>query len=195
MKKGIMLKTAVIVLVACLMTGGIVPAITPVTTRAQAAQTITKKKAKKIALKNAKARASKIKNYKIRLDDGREYEIKFTKGGRRYEYDIDASRGKIKSCDKKRVSLSSSEKKKSISKKKALKIACKDVGVSKSKISHLQVKKKKTGKGFCYYKVEFVYAQNSYEYEIDGYIALILDSDVDTDDDDDDDDGDDDDDD
>ena len=59
---------------------------------------ITKAEAKEIALKHAKVSSSKISHYKIELDydDGKAvYEIEFKVGKTEYEYEINATTGKI----------------------------------------------------------------------------------------------------
>ena len=134
---------------------------------------ISADKAKKIALTDAKAKESKVKKLKVEKD-GKVYEVEFIKGDFKYEYDIFCSNGKIKSLEKTRVSLSASDKDKKVSKKKAKNIALKAAGVKESDVSDLEVKSKKTKKGFIYYDVEFNIGRTEYEYEIDGYTGIIL---------------------
>ena len=193
-------KAAATVLSLCMIAGGsILSAIPGMSVRqAKAAQTvISVEKAKKIAFSDAKTKESKVKNLRVEKD-GKTYEIEFIKGSFRYEYDVNGVSGKVKNLDKKRVSLSKSDRKKKVSKNKAKKIAFKSAGVKKSKTRRLKVKLYKTRKGYRYYKVRFYVGSKEYEYEIDGYTGTILEYDIDEendyddyDDDDDDDDDDD----
>ena len=72
------------------------------TTNVKPTTKITKAQAKEIALKHAKVKASAISKYEIELDydNGKAiYEIEFKVGKKEYEYEIDATSGKIISHD------------------------------------------------------------------------------------------------
>jgi len=72
------------------------------TTNVKPTTKITKAQAKEIALKHAKVKATAISKYEIELDydNGKAvYEIEFKVGKKEYEYEIDATSGKIISHD------------------------------------------------------------------------------------------------
>ncbi len=141
---------------------------------------ISKAKAKKIVLSDKKFKSSSIKKYRIRKD-GREYEIDFVKGYFKYEFDVNVYSGKIKDRDIDRVSISSKDAKKKISKSKAKKIALKKRGFKKSQVRYLKAKKENDN-GFYKYEVSFKKGVYEYEFDIDYYTGKILKSEKEYDD-------------
>lgn len=60
---------------------------------------ITKQQALEIAFKNANVDSSKVRDLEVELEDGK-YEISFESGNTEYEYEIDATTGKIIKAEK-----------------------------------------------------------------------------------------------
>ena len=78
-------------------------AATTATTKPATTKTISKDKAKSIALKHAGLKESEVSGLRVTLDkdDGRTYyEVDFRKGNVEYDYEIDAVTGKITEWDK-----------------------------------------------------------------------------------------------
>ena len=148
--------------------------------------TITKSKAKSIALKDAGVKESKIFNYKIEkdFDDGiTRYDVEFQVENKEYSYEINAKTGKIidKEIDIDDDYVAPSSKKetsKNISQSDAKKIALKDAGLKSSEIKNYQIEKDNDD-GNTYYEIEFKVGNKEYTYEINAKSGKIIDKEVD----------------
>ena len=147
-------------------------------------KSITKAKAKSIALKHAGVSASKATFVKAKLDyeDGRRvYEIEFYSGNTEYDYEILASNGKIISYDKDienyKIPRKNTSSSTYIGKAKAKSIALKDAGVSASSATFTKTKLDYED-GLRVYEIEFYTNSAEYEYEINAKTGKIRDMDV-----------------
>lgn len=163
-----------------------------------ASSQITLDDAKKKALDDAGVSASNVTFTKAELDydDGiAVYEIEFYTSTHEYEYEINASSGKIhdksieqlekKKESKKKESDKTENKDKSgsyIGIDKAKSIAAQHAGLSKSDVSFSKAKLDKDD-GKTIYEIEFYKNGTEYEYEIDAVSGKILEYDSEQDDD------------
>lgn len=141
---------------------------------------ISESKAKSIALKDAGLKASDIYDYEIELDRDYsvlKYDISFESGGRDYDYDINATTGKIISVEK--PNATSSEAK--ISKSKAKSTALSHAGVKAADISRYQIELEKDD-GIWKYEISFNVGYVEYDYTINAENGKILKSEKDIDD-------------
>lgn len=152
------------------------------------ASDITLDRAKEIALEHAgltESQVTFVKNKK-EIDDGKaQYEIEFVSGSTEYDYDIDASTGKIISFDqdiedstyttKTSPKADSSVK---VTKDQALQIALDHAGLTTKDVTLPKVKKDHDD-GKEVYEVEFHVGFNEYSYNIDVATGEILDFEID----------------
>lgn len=149
--------------------------------------TISKAKAKQIALNKASVKSSSVKKWtKVKLDywdDGndKEWEIKFQTKKYKYEVEIDARTGRVEDFEKKKISSSHTkyiglDKAKSI----ALTHAKKQISI-KGSVWYSKAKFDMDD-GLACYEIEFEYNNWEFEYEIDAKTGKILDWDMDYDD-------------
>ena len=127
---------------------------------------ISKNKAKTIAVKHAGFKKSKVRFIKAKYDKkDNEYDILFVKGNYKYDYDIHAVSGKIKSHDKEKIYCIKKTSSKYISVKKAKKIALKRAKFKSSQVIFTKIKMD-TEKGKKVYEIELVKGKKEYEYTI-----------------------------
>ena len=151
------------------------------------ASDITLDRAKEIALEHAGLTESKVtfvKNKK-EIDDGKvQYEIEFVSGSTEYDYDIDASTGKIISFDQEIENASSIatttpkvDSSAKVTKDQALQIALDHAGLTTKDVTLPKVKKDYDD-GKEVYEVEFHVGFNEYSYNIDVATGEILDFEI-----------------
>ena len=152
------------------------------------ASDITLDRAKEIALENAgltESQVTFVKNKK-EIDDGKvQYEIEFVSGSTEYDYDIDASTGKIISFDQEIENASSIatttpkvDSSAKVTKDQALQIALDHAGLSAKDVTLPKVKKDHDD-GKEVYEVEFHVGFYEYSYNIDVATGVILDFEID----------------
>ena len=129
---------------------------------------ITKDEAKQIALNHANI--SNIYDYEIDLDDNK-YEIEFTANNKEYNYEINATTGKII-----KYSIDSNYKKPNpiISKDEAKQIALNHANVSNIYDYEIELDDNK-------YEIEFTANNKEYSYEINATTGKIIEYEIDTD--------------
>lgn len=173
-------------LIAALLMGGSMTAFAAKTS-------ISKTKAKTIALQRAKVKSSDVKKWvEVKLDnyDGdkdREWEVEFTTAAYKYEVEINARTGKVEGFEKEKL------KKKAASKTPAKQTTAsqtKYIGSAKAKaiaLKHAKKQTKITGNvkytkakrdkddGVVVYEIEFKYKGMEFEYEIHAKTGKILD--------------------
>ncbi len=138
-------------------------------------------KAKSIALKDAGLKESQIYDYEIELDRDSgtlHYDISFESNGKDYEYDINATTGKIISFEKpkstsSKTTSSESSSSSTISKSKAKSIALKDAGLKESQIYDYEIELDRDN-GVTKYEVSFEYEGRDYDYEINAKTGKII---------------------
>ena len=146
--------------------------------------TITRDKARSIALADAGVSASDATFTKSKLDreDGvLVYEIEFITDSTEYEYDIDAATGKIveKKFESRKGAQSGQTSSASyIGVDQAKRIALKHAGVSDATFTKAKLEKED---GVRIYEIEFRKDGVEYEYEIDAVTGSILESDMEKD--------------
>ncbi len=141
---------------------------------------ISESKAKSIALKDAGLKAADIYDYEIELDRDYsvlKYDISFESGGRDYDYDINATTGKIIAVEKPNATSSDAK----ISKSKAKRTALSHAGVKSADISRYQIKLEKDD-GIWIYEISFNVGYIEYDYTINAENGKILESERDIDD-------------
>jgi uncharacterized membrane protein YkoI len=137
------------------------------------AKTISKEKAKSIAIKDAGIKKSKAVfiETKLKTDDGvKQYDIEFVSGSKSYDYEIKANNGKILEKEVKKIK---NPTKKFITKAKAKKIALKDSGFKKSEVNFKKCKLDIENR-YVIYEVEFYKNSREYEYEINAKTGKIM---------------------
>ncbi len=148
---------------------------------------LTKAKAKEIALKSAGVKASNISNYEIELDkDGKTsiYEISFEEAEKEFEFEINATTGKIinKEIEEKEEETPAPKVKAietpvyastSLSEASAKAIALKDAGVDESKITAYKIESGSQGM-IMVYEISFKSEKTKYEYKINALFGTIL---------------------
>lgn len=148
---------------------------------------ISQEKAKQIVESDAKISQPTYKKVELDYDDGKMiYELEFTKNSVEYEYDLDASTGKILNKETENHQKSSSQNQSSssnkttsstsnISESKAKSIAMNNAGVSSVTNYTIQ---KDYDDGVLEYDIEFVANNKKYEYTIRASDGAILDKDT-----------------
>ena len=141
--------------------------------------TISKDKAKSIALTDANVTASQISNYEIELDEGK-YEISFNANNKEYDYEISSTTGKILNKevetdekDSKTTSTTTQTSTTAISKDKAKSIALTDANLTTSQITNYEIELDE-GK----YEISFNANNQEYDYEISSTTGDILNKEV-----------------
>ena len=129
---------------------------------------ITNDEAKKIALNHANV--TNITNYKIELD-GNKYEIEFNANSKEYDYEIDATTGKI---IKYSIDNNYKEPNPIITKDEAKKIALNHANVSNIFDYEIELDDNK-------YEIEFKSGNKEYDYEINATTGKIIEYEIDTD--------------
>ena len=129
---------------------------------------ITKDEAKEIALNHANV--TNITNYEIELDDNK-YEIEFKANNKEYDYEINATTGKII-----KYSIDNNYKKPNpiISKDEAKQIALDHANVTNITNYEIELDDNK-------YEIEFKYNNKEYSYEINATTGKIIEYEIDTD--------------
>ncbi len=143
MKRTLMRKiaaTIVALMISVAMVGGLAGSITVM--EVNAASTISKKKAKKIAFKDAGVKSSEVDADSLSVKKkSSKYEIEFETDDYEYDYEINAKTGKIIEKDVEIFTVKAqATDAKTIGEKKAQKIAKKDAGVSKPKKMKVSLK-------------------------------------------------------
>ena len=147
--------------------------------RVSAKKKISKNKAKTIAVKHAGFKKAKVRFIKARYDKkDNEYDIEFVKGNYKYDYDIGAKSGKIKSHDREKINCVKKTSSKYISVAKAKKIALKKAKFKASKVIFTKIKMGREN-GKKVYEIEFVKGKKEYEYTINAKTGKVMDVDVD----------------
>ncbi len=163
-------------------------------TAPQTAQTtaVTLEQAKNIALKDAGLTSADFIKAKQDFDDGRQiFELEFRNDGKEYDYDIDASTGRILKTDidyYNNIFGSNNQNGQSaqqttagaITAAEAENIALKDAGIAKSAVRYIYSHNDKED-GRAVYEVEFALNNTKYEYQIDASNGKIYDKDIDRD--------------
>jgi uncharacterized membrane protein YkoI len=129
-----------------------------------ASKYIGKTKALKIALKHAGFSKSQVHDTDVDFDyeQGRYiYEVSFDKGSKEYNYDIHATTGKILKAPKK----AKKAKAKNITRAKALSIALKNAGATRSEVHDVDIEKDYEW-GKWIYEVNFNKGYLEYDYDI-----------------------------
>ncbi len=145
---------------------------------------VTLSEAKAIALDHAGVSASEAEFYKSGrdYDDGRiRYEFEFIAGNVKYEYEIDASTGRVVTCEKETIRQTSGSAGGSVSADKAEEIALDHAGLSAGSVWGLRTKYERDD-GIMVYEVEFRSGRYEYEYTISASTGRILEWDKDYDD-------------
>ena len=145
---------------------------------------VTLSEAKAIALDHAGVSASKAEFYKSGrdYDDGRiRYEFEFIAGNVKYEYEIDASTGRVVTYEKETIRQTSGSAGGSVSADKAEEIALDHAGLSAGSVWGLRTKYERDD-GIMVYEVEFRSGRYEYEYTISASTGRILEWDKDYDD-------------
>jgi uncharacterized membrane protein YkoI len=130
-----------------------------------ASKYIGKTKALKIALKHAGFKKAQVHDIDVDRDyeQGRYiYEVSFDKGSKEYNYDIHATSGKILKAPKK---AKKAKKAKNITRKKALRIALKNAGATRSQVYDVDIEKDYEW-GKWIYEVNFNKGNYEYDYDI-----------------------------
>lgn len=115
---------------------------------------------------------------KLEYDDGvYEYEVEFYTDSAKYEYEINALTGEVISYEKKSTGASSTTSSSGtgyITLAEAKEIALAHAGLTGVTVTYTDAKLKSDSDD-AYYKIEFIYGQYEYEYEIDASTGTILD--------------------
>ncbi len=166
-----------------------------------ASDTITSDQAKQIAVQDAGFKTTGVNFVKTEygFDDGvAEYEIDFYHGNTKYEYDIDATTGAIRSSDQEYEAIlppatantapkaktvttaktGAANVSKEITSDQALKIATDHAGVDQKDISFPKVKKD-FDDGKQVYEVEFNVGFTEYSYDVDAATGAVVDFEID----------------
>ena len=152
-------------------------------------------KAKEIALKDAGFEESAVTFIEEKFDGDdriKKYDIEFVNSGKEYDYEINASTGKIIEKSIEKADIAPTTKKEStqtalsesnknyIGIDKAKSIALENAGKTDSEVSFSKAKLDKDN-GKTVYEVEFYADRVEYDYEIDAYTGAIIDYDIDRD--------------
>lgn len=149
---------------------------------------ITKEEAKSIAFKDAGVKESDVYDLDVELDfDGgvSHYDIDFEKGGKEYEYVIDAQSGKILHTTAEKDPISDNNTSKDtksqnlITKNEAKSIALKDAGLKESDIFDFEIEY--DNDGVRKYEIEFKSGKHEYSYDINAKTGIIIKKEIDKD--------------
>lgn len=144
--------------------------------------TITREKAKEIALDHAGLSATQVTFAKTKMDteNGKlVYEIEFYAGNKEYDYEIDAHTGKIISYDFDAESYAPpTQPTQQITREKAKEIALDHAKLSPSQVKFVKVKQDMEN-GISVYEIEFYAGNKEYDYEIDARTGKIISYDFD----------------
>lgn len=133
---------------------------------------ITKAKAKVIALTDAGLKESQVSDLEIELDRDKgvlHYDVSFEYKGKDYEYEINANTGNIISVDKPNPTDADIK----ISKAQAKTIALKSAGVTESQIRDYEIELEKEN-GVWLYEISFEKGNKEYEFVINATTGKIL---------------------
>ncbi|MBR5517093.1 MAG: PepSY domain-containing protein [Firmicutes bacterium] len=148
---------------------------------------ISETKAIEIALSDSKLKQNEVEHLicNIEHDDGlKYYEVQFQHENNEYEYDINASNGKIVDYSKEKIdSVQTNDtnpaKDNYIGEEKAMQIAYEDAGIKDaSKLSHVKINLD-TGDNLVYYDIEFRSDKHKYNYDIDAISGDIIEKEID----------------
>ncbi len=146
--------------------------------------TISAKKAKSIALKNAKVSKKKATFTKVKkeYEDGiLVYDVEFKTKTAHYDYDINARTGKVVSMSKEiKASKTKKRSAKYISASKAKSIALKKARLKAKQVIFTKIKRDRDD-GRVVYEIEFFRGNTEYEVEINAKTGKIIDFDIDFD--------------
>lgn len=140
---------------------------------------ITAEEAKNAALSHAGLNASEVTFTKAKLDydDGRaEYEIEFNSSSDKYEYDINASTGKVIKYSKEAIINKNGTD--IITADKAKNAALEYAGLTDSEVKFTKVELDYDD-GRAEYEIEFYYGRKEYEMKIDAYSGKIIEAETD----------------
>ena len=141
---------------------------------------ISATKAKSIAFKDAGLTEAQVYDLEVELDRDNgvlHYDVSFEKDGKDYDYEINATTGKIISVEKPNATASEAK----ISKSKAKSTALNHAGVKETEISRYQVELEKDD-GVWKYEISFNVGNVEYDYTINAETGKILESEKDIDD-------------
>lgn len=159
------------------------------TTKAAANQSANIEKAKQIALADAGVKAADAKFIKAKADydDGRKvFDIEFIAGSKEYEYEINASSGKIiekdveavktkpQAAKKTTTSAAAEQKNDFIGVDSAKQKALSHAGLNSADVRFTKVKLDRDD-GISVYEIEFISGNYEYEYEINASTGKIVD--------------------
>ena len=152
---------------------------------------ITEQEALDIAYADAGVTEATLVKSKLEYDDGYlEYDFTFCAGGYKYEYEIDATNGRVLEREKKRDKsyvqpvqptqpTQPTQPAAGITADEALNIALTDAGFAASDVRVKENKFKNSKKKGAYYEVEFYAGWLEYEYDIDATTGAILKKEID----------------
>lgn len=160
------------------------------TTTAAKVTYIGNAKAKTIALNHAKVAASKVTNVKIELDKDKGvvyYEVDFKSGNYEYEYDINATTGKIIKSQKKTIKKATASKVSNVTVTKPAATTtnsnigaakAKNIALNHAKVSAANVRGLKAEldreRGIYVYEVEFRSGRYEYDYTINATTGKVI---------------------
>lgn len=146
---------------------------------AEPARKITLNQAKQIAFKHAKVNGKNAKFDDAEYDrKDNEYELEFIVNGTEYEYDINASNGKVKKAKKEAVKKAA--KKKTSAKKQTVKYIslskAKNIAFKHAKVNGKNAKfsEQELDKGDRKFELEFTLNNVKYDYEIQAVTGKVL---------------------
>ena len=144
------------------------------------AAAITEVDAKKAALTHAGVNEDDVRFVKVEMDkdDGViVYEVEFLVGNKEYDYEIDASNGKVLGCDFEIESAYPSVQEPTsptyITDERAKEIALTDAGLKAADVKVILIKLENDD-GKTVYDVDFYHNNTEYDYEIDAVTGQIL---------------------
>lgn len=153
-------------------------------------QAVTLEQAKSIALKDAGLTQADFTKAKQDYDDGRQiYEIEFRSNGKEYDYDIEASTGRILKTDvdlynnifgSNQTQSNQQAATSAVTSAEAEDIALKDAGIAKANVTYIHTHNDNDD-GRTVYDVEFRANGVKYEYSIGASDGKIYDKDIDRD--------------
>ncbi len=160
----------------------------PKSTTKQSGNKITEAEAKSIAFDSAGVKESDVEyiNVKPDRDDGRDiFDVEFYANGTEYDYEIDASDGKILSADKELENLKIPKSTTKQSGNKITEAEAKEIAFADAGISEADAKRVKSefdrDDGKEIYEIEFYYNNMEYTYEINAADGAIIDKEIDRD--------------
>ncbi len=157
---------------------------TPSTQNTQTSTGVTLDKAKETALSDAgvKSSAATFTKAKEDYDDGvRVYDIEFYTSEAKYDYEIDATTGKVRTRESEVFAVPQTPSQSQyISVDKAKSVALDHAGLTADQVTFTKAKMD-TDDGYTVYDIEFYSGRTEYEYEINATSGAVIDYDMDRD--------------